>query len=226
MKSASTTKAVVHSWPVRLTHWVNALALLVMVLSGWRIYNASPLFDNFRFPETWTLGGWLAGALMWHFAMMWLLIFNGAIYLFFGIITGRFAKRFFPITKAQLFTDFRLASRLTLKHDAGTYNTIQRIAYLGAIALIALLVMSGLAIWKPVQLQALANLMGGYEGARLTHFVAMSLLVAFVVIHVFMALITPKILLSMITGNATIAANAKSSPSGSNIPSTESGDAL
>lgn len=226
MKPALPNKLIVHPWPIRLIHWINAVAIFVMVLSGWRIYNASPLFDGFRFPDTWTLGGWLAGALMWHFAMMWLLMANGLLYIVLGMISGRFAKRFFPIKTSQLSNDIRLALQFKLRHDTGSYNTIQRVAYLGAVALILALIASGLAIWKPVQLQLLASLMGGYEGARFVHFIAMCLLVTFIAIHVFMALITPKTFISMITGNTTISSNPVPIAHQSDIPSTESGDAL
>lgn len=81
---------------VRISHWLNALAALVMMLSGWRIYNASPVFPPFRFPGDITLGGWLGGALQWHFAAMWLLFFNGIFYLAMNLATGRFAHKFFP----------------------------------------------------------------------------------------------------------------------------------
>ena len=77
----------VHPLVVRITHWINVLAVLMMVTSGWRIYNASPLFD-FRFPTELTLGGWLAGALQWHFAAMWLLAINGLVYVVYGIVSG------------------------------------------------------------------------------------------------------------------------------------------
>src|ERR1700757_2995143 len=87
----------VHPAVVRVTHWLNALAILVMVASGWRIYNASPLFD-FRFPRDFTLGGWLAGALQWHFAAMWLLVVNGLVYVVYGFVSGRFRRKLLPIT--------------------------------------------------------------------------------------------------------------------------------
>ena len=157
----------VHPLLVRIAHWVNALAILAMVMSGWKIYNASPLFD-FSFPSDLTLGGWLAGALQWHFAAMWLLVLNGLIYLAYGTLSGHLRRRMLPIAPRALAADMLNALRGRLAHDdLSVYNAAQRAAYLGAIVLAIGLVLSGLAIWKPVQLYWLAALMGDYEGARL-----------------------------------------------------------
>ena len=190
----------VHPLLVRMTHWVNALAVLVMVLSGWKIYNASPLF-NFVFPDELTLGGWLAGALQWHFAAMWILVFNGMIYLAYGIFSGHLRRRMLPISPRALVGDVANALRGRLSHDdLSVYNAAQKAAYLGAILLAIGLVLSGLAIWKPVQFYALASLMGDYEGARLLHFFCMAGLVLFVLVHVLMVVLVPKTFLTMITG--------------------------
>jgi len=190
----------VHPLLVRITHWVNALAIMVMVTSGWRIYNASPLFD-FRVPTELTLGGWLAGALQWHFAAMWVLVLNGAIYLAYAIASGHLRRRMLPIPPRALLRDVFDALRGRLAHaDLSAYNAAQKAAYLGAIALAAGLVLSGLAIWKPVQFYALASLMGDYEGARLLHFFCMAGLVLFVMVHVLMVALVPKTFLTMITG--------------------------
>ena len=190
----------IHPLPVRVTHWVNALAILLMVLSGWKIYNASPLFD-FVFPDALTLGGWLAGALQWHFAAMWLLALNGMIYLAYGIFSGHLRRRLFPLSPRAMFGDIFDALRGRLAHgDLSVYNAAQKAAYLGAILLAIGLVLSGLAIWKPVQLYWLAAPMGDYEGARLLHFFCMAGIVLFVVVHVAMVLLVPKTFLTMITG--------------------------
>ena len=190
----------VHPLLVRIAHWVNALAILVMLLSGWKIYNASPLFD-FTFPDALTLGGWLAGALQWHFAAMWLLVLNGMIYLAYGIVTGHLWRRMFPIAPGAIVRDVASALRGRLSHDdLSVYNAAQKAAYLGAIVLGIGLVLSGLAIWKPVQFYALASLMGDYEGARLLHFFCMVGLVLFVLVHVAMVVLVPKTFLTMITG--------------------------
>ncbi len=190
----------VHPGIVRITHWINVLAIVVMVASGWRIYNASPLFD-FKFPEALTLGGWLGGSLLWHFAAMWLLVVNGLVYLAFGILSGRFRKRFLPITVRGIVGDVTAALRGKLAHDDLTvYNMAQRAAYLAIILALIVIVASGLAIWKPVQLHGLAALMGGYEGARLVHFCAMATMVFIVVVHVIMVILVPRTFPSMITG--------------------------
>jgi thiosulfate reductase cytochrome b subunit len=191
----------VHPLVVRITHWINALAVLVMVASGWRIYNASPLFESFAFPDALTLGGWLAGALQWHFAAMWLLALNGIIYLFYGIVSGHFRRKLLPISPRAVIQDISQALRGRLAHeDLSVYNAAQRAAYLALIVSFIVLILSGLAIWKPVQLQELAALMGGYEGARLLHFFAMSLVVFIVVVHVVMVALVPRTFPTMITG--------------------------
>jgi thiosulfate reductase cytochrome b subunit len=190
----------VHPLLVRVTHWVNALAILLMVTSGWKIYNASPLFD-FLFPEAVTLGGWLGGALQWHFAAMWLLALNGLIYLAYAVLSGHLARRMFPIRPRAMIADALSALRGKLSHaDLAVYNAAQKAAYLGAILLVAGLILSGLVIWKPVQLYALASLMGDYEGARLLHFFCMTGIVLFVLVHVLMVILVPKTFVMMITG--------------------------
>lgn len=191
----------VHPAVVRITHWINALAVLMMVASGWRIYNASPLFESFTFPDALTLGGWLAGALQWHFAAMWLLAVNGLVYVVYGIFSGHFRRRLLPISPRAVLHDVSQALRGKLAHeDLAVYNAAQRAAYLVLILSLILLVISGLAIWKPVQLQELAALMGGYEGARFLHFFAMSLMVLIVVVHVVMVALVPRTFPTMITG--------------------------
>lgn len=193
--------AELHPLAVRVTHWINVLAVVVMVLSGWRIYNASPLFD-FKFPKDVTLGGWLGGALQWHFAAMWLLAINGLVYVLYGILSGHFRRNFLPVTVRSVLRDMKAALRGELAHELGIYHALQRTAYLGVIAVLVLLVLSGLAIWKPVQLQELAAAMGGYEGARFVHFFAMAALVLFIVIHVVMVAVVPRTFLPMWTGRA------------------------
>jgi thiosulfate reductase cytochrome b subunit len=191
---------MVHPLIVRITHWINAFAVLMLVLSGWRIYNAAPLF-SFRIPSELTLGGWLAGALQWHFAAMWLLALNGLAYVIYGVVSGHFRRKLLPISPRAVMHDVLAAVRGRLPHDdLSVYNAAQRAAYLTLIAALVLLVLSGLAIWKPVQLQELAALMGGYEGARIVHFVCMALVVLVVIVHVAMVALVPRTLPAMITG--------------------------
>jgi thiosulfate reductase cytochrome b subunit len=192
----------IHPLVVRVTHWINVIAILIMVTSGWRIYDASPLF-NFRFPGQLTLGGWLAGALQWHFAAMWLLAANGLVYVIYGILSGHFRRKFFPITPRAVLRDVWEALRGKLAHeDLSFYNAAQRAAYLALIVAVIVLVFSGLAIWKPVQLQELAALMGGYEGARLLHFFAMTLVVLIALVHILMVILVPRTFPTMISGRA------------------------
>ncbi|WP_223507535.1 cytochrome b/b6 domain-containing protein [Pseudomonas sp. GL-RE-29] len=198
-QSTASPKASHPRW-LRLTHWLNALAVLVMVTSGWRIYNASPLYD-FSFPKSITLGGWLGGALQWHFAAMWFLAINGLVYLVINLLSGRLKRRFFPVSPKGVMHDLGAALRGRLGHaDLSHYNQVQRVAYLFVMVDITLLVISGLVLWKSVQFALLRDLLGGYEGARHVHFIAMSLLVAFVVVHLVMVALVPKTLLAMIVG--------------------------
>jgi thiosulfate reductase cytochrome b subunit len=194
-------RAVIHPLAVRIGHWINAFAILVMILSGWRIYDASPLF-RFEFPHGLTLGGWLAGALQWHFAAMWLLVINGLVYVLYGIFSGHYRRSFFPLTARAVAREFGNVLRGRLAHRLGAYNAIQKLAYVVVILLGAVLVLSGLSIWKPVQFQGLAALLGGYEGARLVHFFAMAGVVGFIVIHLTLVVLVPRTLPPMFTGRA------------------------
>jgi thiosulfate reductase cytochrome b subunit len=197
---AADIKELVHPLAVRVTHWVNVVAVLLMVASGWRIYNADPLFD-FSFPDELTLGGWLAGALQWHFAAMWLLALNGLVYVCYGIIAGHFRRKLLPISPLAVLRDVRNALRGRLAHDdLSVYNAAQRAAYLALIVALIVMVLSGLAIWKPVQLHWLTMLMGDYEGARLVHFFAMAALLLIVAVHVIMVILVPRTFPSMFTG--------------------------
>jgi thiosulfate reductase cytochrome b subunit len=192
--------AAIHPAWVRVTHWINALAMLVMIGSGWQIYNASPLFP-FVFPPAITLGGWLAGALLWHFAAMWLLAVNGLIYVVLGLLTGRFRRKLVPIRPGEVLSDAKAALTGKLAHDdLSVYNAVQKLLYVGVILAGIVIVLSGLAIWKPVQLQELTAVFGGYEAARYVHFFAMAAIVGFLVVHVVMAVLVPKSLRAMITG--------------------------
>lgn len=191
----------VHSAPARLLHWANAIAMLVMITSGWQIYNASPLFA-FRFAKQITLGGWLAAGLQWHFAGMWLLLLNGLGWVAYGTASCHFRRHYLPLTAGSLLAALGDALHLRLQHSVGSYNPLQRAAYLGVLAIAALLVASGLAIWKPVQLQELTALFGGYDAARCWHFFAMAALTAFLAIHLLMVALVPRSLLPMITGRA------------------------
>jgi thiosulfate reductase cytochrome b subunit len=195
-----TAKVIQPAW-VRTVHWINAFAMVLMIMSGWQIYNASPLFEGFKFSSDITLGGWLGGALLWHFAAMWMLMVNGLVYLATGFATGRFRKKLLPITPEGVIADAKAALTGKLSHaDLTRYNYVQKLLYTGIIVVGVVIVLSGLSIWKPVQLQYLTALFGGYDIARYVHFFCMAAIVAFLVVHVLLALLVPKSLRAMIIG--------------------------
>ena len=194
------TKVLQPAW-VRTMHWINAVAMILMIMSGWQIYNASPLFEWLRFSHSITLGGWLAGALLWHFAAMWLLMVNGLAYLIVGFASGRFKRKLLPITAGGVISDTRAALTGKLSHeDLSKYNQVQKLLYAGIIATGVVIVLSGLSIWKPVQFQYLTALFGGYDIARYVHFFCMCAIVAFLVVHIVLAVLVPKSLRAMIIG--------------------------
>jgi thiosulfate reductase cytochrome b subunit len=198
---------VVHPLAVRLAHWINAFAIGCMLMSGWAIYNASPLF-GFRFPAWATVGGWLGGSIAWHFAAMWLLAANGLAYVAYGLLSGHFRRHFLPVTPRAVLHDAGLAARLQLPHTPGSYNAVQRLSYLGVLALGVLVVASGLSIWKPVQFASLVDLFGGYDFARRVHFLAMAGIAFFILVHLALVVAVPRTLLPMFTGRAGLARRA------------------
>ncbi|MGK5080044.1 cytochrome b/b6 domain-containing protein [Janthinobacterium sp. HLX7-2] len=192
--------AAIHPAWLRITHWLNAVAVVLLATSGWRIYNAAPFFP-FELPRALTLGGWLGGALQWHFAAMWLLVANGLLYLLINIATGRLRRQFFPLSPRLLLDDFVSALKGRLAHaDLRHYNMVQRAAYLFVMLDCIVLVLSGLVLWKSVQFPMLRELMGGYDSARRVHFIAMALLVGFVGVHLAMVALVPRTLLAMLRG--------------------------
>jgi thiosulfate reductase cytochrome b subunit len=199
--TASTKLKVIQPAWVRVMHWINAVAIILMIMSGLQVYDASPLFRSLTFSPTVTLGGWLGGALLWHFAAMWLLMINGLAYLITGFASGRFTKKLLPISAGGVISDAVAAVTFKLSHDdLSKYNQVQKLLYTGIIVVGIVIVLSGLSIWKPVQLQYLTALFGGYDIARYVHFFCMSAIVAFLAIHVLLALLVPKSLRAMITG--------------------------
>lgn len=200
MTPKAPARPVVHPVWLRATHWLNVAAVLVMVTSGWQIYNASPIF-GFEFPKAITLGGWLGGALLWHFAAMWLLVCNGLVYIGWSIASGRFRRQLLPVTPHAFLHDLVAALRGRLSHaDLRHYNAVQKVAYLFVILDLLVLVLSGLVVFKPVQFPVLRTVMGDFDNARVVHFVAMAGLVAFVVVHVAMAALVPRTVLAMVRG--------------------------
>jgi thiosulfate reductase cytochrome b subunit len=198
--AAPRAKTIQPAW-VRIVHWINAVAIVLMIMSGWQVYDASPLFKSFSFPASVTLGGWLGGGLLWHFAAMWLLMVNGLTYLTLGFVTGRFRKKLLPITPSGVLADTKAALTGKLSHDdLSKYNYVQKLLYAGIIVVGMVIVLSGLSMWKPVQLQYLTALFGGYDVARYVHFFCMAAICAFLVVHVALALLVPRSLRAMIIG--------------------------
>ena len=200
MRQAESAQHAAHPVAIRIMHWIGAYAILCMILSGWQIYDASPILP-FMFPRWMTLGGWLGGAIAWHLFAMWLLVFDGLCYLAYGLASGHFRRDMLPIGPREVARDFVAALRFRLVHTLGHYNAVQRALYVGVMALAALMVVSGLAIWKPVQLSWLTALLGGYPAARVVHFILMSLMVAFLVVHVVLVALFPRTLLAMTIGS-------------------------
>jgi thiosulfate reductase cytochrome b subunit len=206
------SRIIVHPLIVRITHWLNALAMIIMIMSGWRIYNSDPILP-FTFPIAMTLGGsfdgsvdihnedGLAGALQWHFAGMWLLAINGIVYLAYGILSGHFRRTLFPVGPKAVLRDAIAALQFRLPHRLGAYNAVQKSLYLGVLAAGIIMVLSGLAIWKPAQFQELTWLFGGFDIARVIHFLGMAAIVLFLVVHIALVIIVPKTLPPMITGS-------------------------
>ena len=191
---------LVHPLIVRITHWINAVAIIMMIMSGWQIYNAFPNL-GFSFPDWMTLGGWLAGAIQWHLAAMWLFVGNGLVYLAYGVVSGRFAAKFWPISPRAVVADISKALSGHLAHgDLSVYNAVQKLIYCGVILAGIVAVLSGLSIWKPVQFRIITDALGDFDTARLVHFGAMAAIAGFLVIHIAMSLLVPKSLRAMVLG--------------------------
>ena len=187
-------------------HWINAAAMIVLITSGWGIYNDSVIFHIIYFPKVVQLGSWAAEHLLWHFAAMWVLMANGLAYLIYGFATGRFRERLLPIRPADVVQTIRETLHFKIAHeDLTVYNAVQKILYIVAILAGISQVVTGVAVWKPVQFSGLIDLMGGFQNARLLHFVGMAVLVGFLVVHVALALLVPKTLWAMLSGGPRLA---------------------
>jgi thiosulfate reductase cytochrome b subunit len=186
-------------------HWINALAMLVMVTSGWGIYNDYVVISGLHFGQSLRLGSWAAESLLWHFAGMWFLAINGLVYVLYGLITGRFLERLFPIRVGEVIQTVRDTLHFRIAHeDIRHYNAVQKILYIVAILAGISQVITGLAIWKPVQFSGLVSLFGSFQGARIVHFWGMAVIVGFVLVHVALALLVPKTLWAMLAGGPLI----------------------
>jgi thiosulfate reductase cytochrome b subunit len=197
-----TLRRPAHPLPIRIMHWIGAISILCMMLSGWAIYNASPSLP-FTFPHWMTLGGWLAGGIAWHITVMWVLFADGVAYLLYGFLSGHFRRDLRPLGLRAVIVDLVAALTGRLGHRLGHYNAVQRLLYVGVILLICCSVATGLSIWKPVQLGWLTDLFGGYPFARGIHLAAMIGIALFVVVHLTLVVIFPRTLIAMLAGKAT-----------------------
>ena len=203
-----------HPAPLRIMHWINAVTILIMVGSGWKIYNDEVIFGWLHFPEAVTIGRWAQHGLQWHFFGMWVFVINGLCYLIYGLVTGRFKEMLLPIRWKELIATINDALHFRLAHDDPTrYNTVQKLLYIGVTFVGILTVISGLAIWKPIQFSELLALFGSFQNARLVHFLCMSAIVMFVVVHVSLALLVPHTLVAMVTGGPPVEAEPSNPPS-------------
>ena len=207
---------LLHPLPVRIMHWVNALAMIIMITSGWGIYNDAVIIGGLYFPQALRLGSWAAESLLWHFAGMWLLAINGLCYLIYGFATGRFRERLLPIRVAEVVQTVRETVRLHIAHEDIThYNAVQKLLYIIVILAGISQIVTGLAIWKPIQFSGLVSLFGGFQGARLVHFLGMVVIVGFLVVHVALALLVPRTLWAMLAGGPRLAPSLEQKRTGS-----------
>jgi thiosulfate reductase cytochrome b subunit len=190
-----------HPWPLRIMHWVNAVVMLIMIASGWGIYDDDVIIRGSHFGSFWRLGDWAAWSLNWHFAGMWFLVVNGLAYLAYGCASGRFREKLLPIHPSEVVQTVVDTLHLRIAHpDITVYNAVQKLLYIIVILAGISQVITGIVIWKPVQLSGLAALLGGFQTARLLHFAGMAVIVGFLIVHVALALLVPKTLSAMIAG--------------------------
>jgi len=222
VKSIARKERHLHPLPVRIMHWTNALAVFIMIGSGWKIYNDDVIFGWLHFPDSVVIGKWAQYGLQWHFFGMWIFVINGICYLSYGIATGRFRQKLFPLSIREVFATVGDALRLRLRHDDLThYNAVQKILYLGIMLIGVLIVISGLSLWKPVQFSELADLFGSFQTIRLVHFLCMAAIVAFLVVHVALALLVPRSLVAIVTGGPVVDEVPGPAPATAEIKATQ-----
>jgi thiosulfate reductase cytochrome b subunit len=199
-----------HPWPLRIMHWVNAVVMLVMITSGWGIYDDDVIIRGFHFSSFWRLGDWAAWSLNWHFAGMWFLVINGLIYLTYGFVTGRFRQKLLPIRPAEVVQTVIDTLHFRIAHeDITVYNAVQKLLYIIVILASISQVVTGLAIWKPVQFSGLVSLLGGFQTARVLHFAGMAVIVGFLIVHVALAVLVPRTLWAMVAGGPRVTAGSQ-----------------
>src|SRR5580658_6236699 len=213
VKSLARHERRLHPLPLRVMHWTNAVAIFIMIGSGWKIYNDDVIFGWLHFPDALIIGKWAQHGLQWHFFGMWIFVLNGIAYLSYGIATGRFRRKLFPVSVRDVLATVADALRFRLGHDDLThYNGVQKVLYLGVMLVGILIVTTGLCLWKPVQFSELANLFGSFQAIRLIHFLCMSAIVAFILVHVTLALLVPRSLVAMLTGGPVVDDAAAAAP--------------
>lgn len=190
-----------HPVPIRIMHWANAAIMLVMITSGWGIYDDDVIIHGLHFSKFWRLGEWAAWSLNWHLAGMWFFTINGVLYLGYGLMTGRFRERLWPIRPGDILHTVGETFRFKFAHeDLTVYNAVQKLLYVIVILACINQALSGIAIWKPVQFSGLVTLYGGFQSARVFHFAGMAVIVGFLIVHVTLALIVPKTIWAMLAG--------------------------
>jgi thiosulfate reductase cytochrome b subunit len=201
-----------HPLIIRIAHWTNALAIIILITSGWKIYNDEVIFGILHFPEWMVLGIWAQHALQWHFFAMWILMINGLVYLAYGLLSGRFLRLLWPIRPREVIKEVIEALTFRLQHtDLTQYNAVQKVLYVGVMLVIIIQGTSGLAIWKPVQFSFLVSLFYDFQGARLAHFLGMTAICLFMIVHISLALLVPRTILGMLTGGPRVTSHPVSS---------------
>jgi thiosulfate reductase cytochrome b subunit len=195
-----------HPLPLRVMHWINAITIVFMILSGWKIYEDEVIFGWLHFPDWLTIGPWAQHGLQVHFFFMWIFVLNGIAYLSYGFATSRFRRMLLPIRIGELLENIKDALRFKLVHEDTTrYNAVQKSLYIGVVCAGILIVISGLALWKPIQLSELVALFGSFQNVRLVHFLCMTAIFGFLCVHVALALLVPKTIVAMVGGGPLVA---------------------
>jgi thiosulfate reductase cytochrome b subunit len=193
-------------------HWINAFAMIAMIMSGWGIYDDDVIIHGLHFSSALRLGSWAAPSLLWHFAAMWVLALNGLAYLIYGLVTGRLRERMLPIRIDALVQTVRETLHFKIAHDDLTvYNAVQKLLYIVVILAGISQVVTGLLIWKPIQFSSAVALLGGFQAVRVEHFIGMSVIVGFLMVHVALSLLVPQTLWAMLSGGPRLQPRGKPS---------------
>jgi len=193
-------------------HWINAFAMIAMIMSGWGIYDDDVIIHGLHFSSALRLGSWAAPSLLWHFAAMWVLALNGLAYLIYGLVTGRLRERMLPIRIDALVQTVRETLHFKIAHDDLTvYNAVQKLLYIVVILAGISQVVTGLLIWKPIQFSSAVALLGGFQAVRVEHFIGMSVIVGFLTVHVALSLLVPQTLWAMLSGGPRLQPRGKPS---------------